>query len=174
MTLPNREHEKFFLNLVKEKKILVFPNGKVKNTKTKRFIGYTTQKGYRAIGWKINGKLKHILIHRLMWLVYKGEIPNKLQINHEDGKKTNNKLTNFTLKTNKENVIHAYKNGLVDIETQKLMAVLNCKTRKLNELQAKRVLVLKQKYSYDKLAKMFNVSKSIIRDIVKGYTYKWI
>ena len=52
------------------------------------------------------------LIHSLIWETFVGDIPKGLQINHIDGNKSNNRLSNLELVTPAENIHHAYKIGL--------------------------------------------------------------
>lgn len=64
--------------------------------------------GYHSI----NYKNKTYLVHRLIWETFVGEIPKGLQINHIDGNKSNNRLSNLEVVTPAENIRHAYKMGL--------------------------------------------------------------
>lgn len=54
------------------------------------------------------GVHKHYLAHRLLWAAFKGPIPNGMQINHKNGIKTDNRLSNLELCTPSENTRHAY------------------------------------------------------------------
>lgn len=38
--------------------------------------------GYAQIGWSVNNKTKMVLVHRLVWQVYFGEIPRDMTIDH--------------------------------------------------------------------------------------------
>ena len=110
---PNRKSEDFFLRLLENGTLVLFKSGKVLNTTTNRYIGYLNSKGYVALGIKNNfGKVQHILVHRLLWLYCIGPIPDGIFINHKDGSKTNNKLSNLELVTNAENIQHAVRIGL--------------------------------------------------------------
>lgn len=51
-------------------------------------------------------------LHRLVFSTFVGEIPEGLQINHLDGNKSNNHLSNLEVCTASENVQHAYDAGL--------------------------------------------------------------
>ena len=45
--------------------------------------------------------------HRVVWTYFKGSIPEGLTINHKDGNKANNRLSNLELATMSEQRIHA-------------------------------------------------------------------
>lgn len=69
-------------------------------------------KGYcRVILYK-NNKPQLKLIHRLVAIEFINNIDNKPQINHINGIKSDNKVSNLEWCTGSENMIHAYKIGL--------------------------------------------------------------
>ena len=68
--------------------------------------------GYRYVTLYSNNQSKKLYIHRLLAELY---IPNpecKRTVNHIDGNKQNNCLTNLEWATDGENIKHAYDNGL--------------------------------------------------------------
>jgi HNH endonuclease/NUMOD4 motif len=58
------------------------------------------------------GKAKHFTIHRLLAIYFLDKVKGKNFVNHKDGNKLNNKLTNLEWCTKSENGEHAYKMGL--------------------------------------------------------------
>lgn len=52
------------------------------------------------------------LLHRAMWIAFKGDIPSGYEINHKDGNKLNNMIYNLELVTHSENLQHAHDTGL--------------------------------------------------------------
>ena len=68
--------------------------------------------GYLYVILCKNKKTKHLTIHRLVVESFIGEIPKGLTVNHKDGNKQNNNLSNLEIITYKENTRHAMKNGL--------------------------------------------------------------
>ena len=77
--------------------------------KTEKKLSFRAN-GYLSVGLSTNGKFKNCLVHRLIMLTFCGE--SNLQVNHIDGDKTNNNLTNLEYCTASENIRHAFKTGL--------------------------------------------------------------
>jgi len=74
---------------------------------------YTDKYGYKCCMLYLNGAKKHTLIHRA---VAKSFIDNNEclpQVNHIDGNKENNHVSNLEWCTAQHNVQHAYNNGLI-------------------------------------------------------------
>jgi len=69
--------------------------------------------GYLFIGLTKDTKQIHFLISRLVSLAFIKNPLNKLQVNHIDGNKLNNKEDNLEWNTRQENMNHAKVNGLV-------------------------------------------------------------
>ena len=69
--------------------------------------------GYYRVSFSINRKRKQFYVHRLIAEHFIPNPDNLPQVNHIDGNKLNNSLDNLEWVTVQDNVIHAYKNGLV-------------------------------------------------------------
>ena len=68
-------------------------------------------KRYLSIKIQMDGKVRNVKAHRLVWHVANGPIPNGLQINHINLDKQDNRLTNLELVTASQNIRHSYDNG---------------------------------------------------------------
>lgn len=64
---------------------------------------WLSNKGYTRVCLSYNGKHKNKYVHQLMWLAWRGEIPEGYQVNHINEIKTDNRLDNLNLMTPKEN-----------------------------------------------------------------------
>ena len=165
------KNDRFFLDLVNSGYLKVFKSGKIINTITGNCLGFkplARAGGYHRVSVRRNGKTKNIGVHRLIWLVFKGLIRKGLQVNHEDGNKSNNCLSNLNLSTNAQNTEHSYRVlGLGDKSGSKhtLAAFDDATVRKVIRMYGT------GKYSQRELAVEFDVSQKTILNIVNGKTY---
>ncbi len=83
-------------------------HGNIKNSDGRILKPYNSQK-YKQIKLVINGVSKGFLIHRLVAMTFLFNIENKECVNHIDGNKSNNNVTNLEWVTNSENGIHSIK-----------------------------------------------------------------
>ena len=182
--------ERFFLKLVEAGELKVTKNGLVTNLNTGRRIGYKTNHGYIAIGWKVDGRTRHILVHRLVWLVFVGELTPGLVLNHKDGDKTNNRLRNLEEVNVSENVQHAYDTGLSFVtERSKSVTGLRSLGEKNHNAKLNAELVRKIRRFYEKKKqegwtqrdvaariqkKLDFMTVESIREVIKGRVWKHV
>lgn len=69
-------------------------------------------RGYCYVNISINNKYKNILIHRAVAKTFIPTNNEKLDINHKDGNKQNNRVENLEWCSRSQNIQHAYNNGL--------------------------------------------------------------
>lgn len=92
--------------------------GKVWSHINNRFLKPFDNSGYLRIRFKIEWyPHKSFLIHRLVATAFIPNPENKPQINHIDGNKLNNNVSNLEWATSKENNKHSYDTGLNKIRT---------------------------------------------------------
>lgn len=69
--------------------------------------------GYIGVNLYSNGKRIHKPIHRLVAIAFIKRENGKNYVNHKDGIKANNNISNLEWCTHKENINHAYNSGLL-------------------------------------------------------------
>lgn len=138
-------------------------NGNIWSFKAGRHLMkiHIDSKGYKSIRLCENGKSKLHRVHRLLAIAFKPNPNNHPCINHIDGNKLNNHLSNLEWCTYGKNNTHAYRNGL--------KAVVG---RKLNSLQVSIIKHLFFNINDRKISNIFNVTRETIRDIRMGKLWK--
>lgn len=174
-------NEKFFLNLVSEGLISVSDKGIVKNLKTGNVLGSKPgMNGYHSIGWKSNKKTIHILVHRLVFLIYsKDKLNDEYPIvNHKDRNRSNNDISNLEKSNEIHNKRHAVELGsykAANNSFSKLYSGDKGSASKLTNDQAKEIRRLNKEsgLNYEELASYFGVHKTTIGRIIRNKSYKY-
>lgn len=139
----------------------VHDNGTVINSKGKIMVPYEINSGYLALRLSHKNTRTHKLVHRLVWEAFNGAIPENMYINHIDGNKHNNALSNLELVTRSENMIHASRTGLSKTGEDHYKSIYtNEQVRHCCEL------IATGKYKRSKIAKMTGVEGSLISGII--------
>lgn len=124
-------------------------------------VGKVTNAGYRMVVLTIDHKKQYHNVHRI---IAKAFIPNPQEhreVNHKDGNKLNNSVQNLEWVTTRKNQIHVRDNGL-------------SKKLKLDKTRVKEIrnLYATGKYTTRQLAKIYNVGKTLIGDIIRETRWK--
>jgi hypothetical protein len=91
-----------------EKHYLISSNGNVMKISNKKFMAHNIcNAGYHRVHLTINGKRKGYSVHRLVGFKYIANPSSKPEINHIDGNKSNNNVSNLEWVTHQENITHA-------------------------------------------------------------------
>lgn len=145
--------------------------GKVQRTKTGTILKTARHtQGYRSITTHVDGLEKTKLVHRLVAATFLGPCPARHYVNHIDGDKTNNAVTNLEYVTPKRNIEHARERGLMPKRswaklTDEKVAII------------KRELELRRKYkamikTYAQIARDAGVSRGTVELIDKGKLWR--
>ena len=116
---------------------LVSNHGKVFSKSTKRILAPTKNKEYPQVKISASNREYTRKIHRLIAEAFIPNPDNKPEINHKDGNRGNNELTNLEWVTHSENVKHAYDTGLT-----KIRHGINASNSKYNDEQIHEVCKL--------------------------------
>ena len=126
------------------------------------------KKGYLQVGLSKNGKRKSMLVHRLVMNAFNPTTDENLQINHIDGNKENNEVSNLEWVTAIENTNHAYDTGLRDDTIGN--------NRKLTEDEVLEIIDLYEtgNYTQKELGNKYNIGRNTVGEILLGKTWSWL
>lgn len=110
-------------------------NGKNGLTKLKgKILKTSLQRGYKGINLFKNGKIKRVTIHRMVGIHFIDNPNNYKCINHIDGNKLNNNVSNLEWCNHLQNLIHARILGLN--KSEKKIAQFDFYGNKLNDFKS--------------------------------------
>jgi hypothetical protein len=126
--------------------------------------------GYVSVPLSRLGKQKVRLLHRVVWEAFNGPIPHKIEINHINGIKIDNKLKNLEPVTRQENMKHGFRE--LGFSRNRTKGAIHPKA-KLWEEDVKKILELRAAgIRRHAVAGQFNVSDVAIRLIEKGDNWR--
>jgi len=144
-----------------------FPNysidikGNVYNTKNNKYCHFNKDNyGYILVNLRKENIWYKRKVHRLLALSYLPNPENKCDVNHIDGNKSNNDLSNLEWATRSENMKHAYRIGLSFISNKNI--------EQLKKRSSKKVLDTKTKIIYES-ATFAAMKLGINKNTLKGY-----
>lgn len=132
-----------------------------------------TRLGYLRVGLSRDGKEKKFLIHRLVADAFIGK-NNGLEINHKDGNKANNHVSNLEWVTRRENIKHAFETGLNkghEIQSKNLLLEYNGEVLTLSQWSRKtgiKVATLSQRVKNG-----WSVEETLTTKPIRGRNQSW-
>ena len=142
-------------------------NGEIYSLLRNKILKGRSLKGYKRVALMKDGKTIDVLVHRLIAQTFLPNPENKPYINHIDGDKTNNSVSNLEWCTQKENVQHAIETGLKD-DRGTHSSRASCNEEKLKEIRS----LISEGKRNEEIAKIVGVSKDVVRYIRCNRTYK--
>lgn len=130
--------------------------------------------GYKTVGLYKNGKAKRFKVHRLVAIAFLDRPDGKDCVNHIDGNKWNNQVSNLEWCTRSENSKHAYNMGLANYGSKQRIGARNKARYSVEDIQEIKSLYFNKGLSQRKIGELFNCDHSTISDIVNNKLYKEI
>lgn len=150
---------------------LIYPDGKVFSYLSNKFKKDWAQKdGYRIICLIKNKKRTFFYVHRLVAETYLPKIEGKDFVNHKDGNKANNDISNLEWVTKSENCKHSFEIGTQSNKGENHpQAILT--EEKVKDIRQK---FATGQYKRKELAELFGVKKNTIEKIIARKLWKHI
>lgn len=136
-------------------------------------MGPRGSKTYPQVKLLLNGKQTSTLVHRIVAAAFIGPCPNRHNVNHKNGVKTDNRIENLEYVTYSENARHAHRTGLRHAAPSHGSAN---GMSKLTENQARDIWVRFQagQESQEAIAKSHGVTQTCVSRIACGQTWRHI
>lgn len=123
--------------------------------------------GYLGVTFCTNGRSRTTSVHRVVLAAFLGPNPKSV-VNHKDGCKQNNNLSNLEYCTYSENAYHAWRTGL-----RKKVVGSEHHSSKLDEATVVRI---REEFSKNpdrsRIARLFKISKTSLQGIVTKSTWR--
>lgn len=148
--------------------------GKVFSDKYNRRIELNPRqntRGYLYVNLYKNGKMKSVVIHRLVAKHFSLDFNPLMHVNHIDGIKTNNNISNLEMVTQSGNMQHAVTNGLLVNPVGEDHWCAKLTEEKVKEIKDKYIPRI---YTQNMLAKEYGVSREAIKCILYNKTWKFV
>lgn len=179
----NLDNDLYFFKLLSDG-VFSITDSVVVNNKTNKIVGNNrNSRGYQIVAYYDGIKTHYINKHRLLWINSFGLISEGLIINHIDGNKQNNELSNLELVTEKQNNRHARDNGLLvpqiyPPKSERTLKFYTDKlaTAKLTIEQSKQIFEETRVYYRgidEDVAKKYGVSRRSVSNIRRGKSWFW-
>lgn len=123
---------------------------------------FPTQWGYYLVHLRNNGNDRVMAVHRIIAPLFLGQVPADHEVNHIDGNKANNAVSNLEYVTRSENLRHAYATGLRKAAQRKLTLEDAAEVRRMYARGEKQKAI----------AARFGVDPSTVSRLVSGHRYK--
>jgi hypothetical protein len=138
-------------------------HGRIRNRLTRYILTHAISTwGYPVVRIFFGGKSRCCRVHRLVMFAFAGPRPSTIHVNHIDGTKTNNLLTNLEYVTVSQNCRHAIRTGLSSNDP------LHPRHATLTAVQVRRIRRLADRKPRKELARRFGVSVVQISRILSG------
>lgn len=149
--------------------------GRIFSKRTNKILKLNSSSGYLSFTTRFNGRKsisKCLKVHRLVALTFIENPDNKPDVNHIDGNKLNNHVSNLEWVTESENMLHASQTGLTPYE--KITGEKNGSAKITWEI-ARKIRKMKSdnsKLSGKKISVILNISSDIVKSVLSNKTWK--
>jgi len=142
--------------------------GGFRKCKGQKLKPYLANNGYLVVSASKEGKDSPVLVHRKVLETYAGPCPRGMEACHKDGNRLHNHVSNLRWDTREENSKDKIKHG----------TMIRGEQSNLSKLSEQDVSIVRNLYeqglSVNYIAHVYGMSKSGIRDVLSGKSWKWL
>lgn len=149
----------------------VYSDGRIYSYLSNKYMKLVLNKGtgYLQVGLTNDGKVTNLQVHRLVANHFIVNKYNKSQVNHINGIKTDNDVSNLEWVTDSENKLHCYSTGLKS---------RNIISKPIYQLEKYTDIILREFESANKASRVLgvnqgNISNCCIGNCKSAYGYSW-
>ena len=153
-----------FISIIEKTKYMISSNGRILNMKSGKFIKPHFDGKYYNVRLSIKGIVYSYKIHRLVASAFIPNLNNKKEINHINGDKSDNSISNLEWVSPSENCIKAVLTGLKPKTT-------TISLTKVHEICS---LIKLGCYTNKEIANITNVKIGTVKNIKGKYAWKYI
>lgn len=122
--------------------------------------------GYFQINVRIRKKQRTFLVHRLLAIRFIPNPESKPEVNHIDGNKGNNRLSNLEWSTRSENIKHGFSSGLITPPWQDKSGSWHSRSKSV--LQIKDDSIVAEHGSIRQAASVTGINRGTIDQVLSG------
>lgn len=124
-------------------------------------------RGYPHVKLRKGARPQMVNTHRLVTAAFLGPCPLNSEVNHKDGDKTNNRLSNLEYVTSSENRLHALRLGLQPSGEAHWAALLT-------ESDVQEIRALAGQQQQRELAERYGIAVGTLRDVIHRRSWRWM
>ena len=160
-----------------EQYFMVSDHGRVWSKRSNKVLSQGMSKtGYPVISTRLGGRKGKAIckkVHRWVAEAFIGVMEKGLYVNHKDGDKTNNHVSNLEWCTASENMKHAYESGLLTVKTWEENPHSKLNTESVRYIR-ENYRPYSSTFGQRALARKFSVNKTTIERVIKNESYRSI